>query len=955
MPFDSALNATQLAYLRGNATTPRAHQAAVYLSAVPNTVVYSARVNQASFTYPLAELTYDGGSGTLADVQVGMTVLISHTNDQTAAFFRGRIRQAPTASIFYLNETGGMGNTFTDNDYLWVLNDYALHEILPRDSAGSPVPDWDLDWRALRPIVTGLRSVYADFVSSATGDKLEIAFSPSIVWAASGSAAHGTTPYQWDIPGGGTITVGSDTDLAITVRFDAGFADWVSLTVMDDNGNSTIFHFHVWACDKASNAPSLVAFDELNVQCEIPIRVNEGASSGYSGSFVAYADVSGLLDQTLLCAWVDQTYNGVAVDIGSAGNIVLCGRLRQENNPTTYDEQGQQDAQVELSIAGPLEQLSDLRFPSLFIEEAASPSGWNEVEDLTVWRAVWLILSEYSTFGGLHSLVFDDTSDDFRYGGFNTQGSDLLYTVADLLQSINAVLMDNAAGQCQAARRGSLLSAADRAGIVSLADWAKTDHHGQSYRRDHFPAVGSLKGAGGGYNTGTTALSAYLVRAPHGAPGPGAGEAQLYRQILVANQTSANEQAELEQRAGDGYAAEQSPQALDIAWPSGYHGLTPDVQQWMSWTIAAADTVRGKAFTSATNWWLQSLRKRYRPGEGTVEVQGRCVIETDGADGEVIDYPAIDLGQFALDLGDLGELIDLPTTSDDTTSYDFTGTNGGFTGNCGAYSGGTGWEEDCCDSQNKVDIEKALGDIYTLKSISVTYSASATLTGAANLIQVKVTGRPYQTVASWTTEAGANQTLTFNLGGIPATHIRVLIYGDDDGCVDTVTLTGLSYTVVTSEASTWSQTFDFTAGDGGWYDRNSLGVSEADYVAGTGWAGICAETPSAPGDFSTRVVIQRDFSARTITTLEMDANGVAGTFAAPVPVTLRLFLGGVEVLDTGFGDFTTGSHTYSWSGSVVADQAELNIWAEAGASCGGSVEVTITRALIEGEGENPIS
>src|SRR5574341_1857782 len=104
MPFLSALSATQKNKLRGMASISPHWRGAVYLSAVPNINVYTARINQTTFNTPLAELTYDGGSGILADVVVGMTVLISHTNDRTAAFFRGRVRKTPTATILRSEE-----------------------------------------------------------------------------------------------------------------------------------------------------------------------------------------------------------------------------------------------------------------------------------------------------------------------------------------------------------------------------------------------------------------------------------------------------------------------------------------------------------------------------------------------------------------------------------------------------------------------------------------------------------------------------------------------------------------------------------------------------------------------------------------------------------------------------------------------------------------------------------
>src|SRR5689334_14559018 len=103
MPFLPALSSPQLTTLRGDSTHPPGYAGTMLLSCCPNTTVYSARVNQSSFTASFAQVTYDGGSGTLADIIPGMTVLISHTNDRAAAFFVGRVRKTPSMTVLYIN------------------------------------------------------------------------------------------------------------------------------------------------------------------------------------------------------------------------------------------------------------------------------------------------------------------------------------------------------------------------------------------------------------------------------------------------------------------------------------------------------------------------------------------------------------------------------------------------------------------------------------------------------------------------------------------------------------------------------------------------------------------------------------------------------------------------------------------------------------------------------------
>ena len=67
-------------------------------------VIYSARVNQATFSSPISQITYDGGSGTLANVKAGMTLYVGSS---AGAYDKGmlRIRKTPSATIFYIGES----------------------------------------------------------------------------------------------------------------------------------------------------------------------------------------------------------------------------------------------------------------------------------------------------------------------------------------------------------------------------------------------------------------------------------------------------------------------------------------------------------------------------------------------------------------------------------------------------------------------------------------------------------------------------------------------------------------------------------------------------------------------------------------------------------------------------------------------------------------------------------
>ena len=89
------ITAPELALLRGDG-----HWSKLYLAIYKPNTVYTARLNGVPSSNDRAyEITYDGGSGTLSDVKVGMTLYVGSV---AGAYDLGmcRIRKTPGASTF---------------------------------------------------------------------------------------------------------------------------------------------------------------------------------------------------------------------------------------------------------------------------------------------------------------------------------------------------------------------------------------------------------------------------------------------------------------------------------------------------------------------------------------------------------------------------------------------------------------------------------------------------------------------------------------------------------------------------------------------------------------------------------------------------------------------------------------------------------------------------------------
>lgn len=941
MAFNTALTGDELVALRGSDSVPSTYQAEVYLSASPNTVVYSGRVNMTEFTYPVVDITYDGGSGTLADIRADMTVLVSHTNDKTAAYFRGFVRKTPTSTVLYVGANGDTAEMAND-DYWWVLDDFQIHEKLPRSVAGLPVPNWDQAFRRLLPLIYDLPSAVANKID-AVSEVLTYSFAPTV--AAADADATSTFTYLWDV-GDGTITAGSTSTKNITATFPEGFRN-VHFTATDSNGNSLTRHIAVFAHGDTFT-PDPLAYSDLEIDAALPFEVNDGSGDGHSATVTVYDGADDILDQSLVVVWGIEKYNGASLNIGSAGNLLMVGRLRTETNDTQYQD-AQQTKGATLAIEGALTQLANRGFPAIEINRSLSPTAWNEVENLTVWRAIWLILSEYSTLAGIHSVSFSDVSDDYQLPvGYATQGGDLLNSIADLAQSIDACLQDDGAGYIDIARRASMLSSADRAALITIADLDTRDRGSFGYERDHFLPIGQLLGSGGFLSTTANEVFVDDVTAPMGTRGSGVNEGQLHRQVLVADQALADARVELTERAGNALAAMRSGEALRAIMPPGYRFLNPSVDGRYSLTVGASETVRGRAFSTGTYWQLYQRTLRITPPGQDNDYHGQiecnCIFrrETTGTPGEIIFWPQ---PQFpALALGDPGTLIPLPLDDLSDTVDDLSGGDG-----VGTFSGGE-WQDACEDGRSQINLVFTLPGLLYLDEIAITFTADTQVTDTANAISVRVGGQAETIVSSWTTEVGSNQSrIASNLGGVPAQYIRVHLYGNNAGsCAGNITLTGLSYSGVGDDYE-WSHNIDFTTTDAGFIPGAFV---DAEWQSGIGWV----NSGIGPVSIERRNDLSQSPTETTVGYVAMSWRLVPGGASADKYVRIGLkpdsSSGAVLVVDdTGLP--TTSSGTVVWEDTAIGCQFALLLevrWGGAAFAVGTQI---ITRVVVKGYGPDP--
>jgi len=899
--------------LRGNGITgtPR-FNSTQHISVSSNKTIFKARVNQSAFTASFAQVTFDSvTTGAYTDIEVGMTVLFSASDDTRAAYHVGRVRKAPTSSVLYIDETSA---SIDDNDYIFVLNDYRIAQRLLRFANDTLFVDFDEAYSTPSPVIYGLQSGYAGFASGSP-EGYTVAFTAQSFAVASGATI---SSYAWTLPSGTTVTGGATNTASVTVRFDPSADEyWIKLVVTDSNAVTATRYIPVWSHN--DTYPPSTGFGGASV--------NGDLDTGFNASVNAFDGISALLDNTLVCIWSVDQYSDTEVEINN--NVNFVGRLRREQTGGDGDASySTLPRETQFEIEGPGSQLSRLTAPLFEIVNAVSPSIVGEITTLTLWRAIAYLLQVGSTYTTLHSLEFDSTADTFTTVGVITQGGSMLGAVNDLAESINSAMEFAPAGESRVTRNENYQTTSERNALTVVADWTETDTIGIGIQREMVNLIGRVEASGGTYNTNNGEVLPVLSLAPGVAQSEGEGTSQLTRQILTRNVTKASAQSELNTRSGHKFADANRNVTLNMTLPDGYYFLVPSRQQWHTWTISTTTNNRGIAYTTSTRWTLTSISHNADNATGTRDVTATFEIETIGAAGQSVEYPPpteIDTALPALPAFNIyPSLPDLNFSLPSLDPFDLP-----------AYLDTTGaTETDVLSDGNTVAI--------------------ATTTQVWILEDVKISTTPPATEVTPTLSADEDEIKAFQWSGFgkdgylltyDSTNDRSRIWYASDvlasnwtagewipGVYSVLRTTGVQGEIYALRDSTSSDTtFEYYGGDGDLPTPYTLSYSEA------GGGSSCTPTYNSGDDridgctpavgTSVGLVLTKAYSGQNVTNIVVDYayNKTRATPGAASDIPNVLRLNGADV-DTNTHSATgAGTAQLSWSGASIFNELEIDL------------------------------
>ncbi|MHB0922626.1 MAG: PKD domain-containing protein [Bellilinea sp.] len=564
-------------------------------------MVYSARVNQAAFTDPMAQVTYDGGSGTLANVLPGMTMYVGTS---AGGWDKGmvRIRKTPTSTIFYIGETSEI--PWADNDYLTVVDEIGLWPRHLRLVGQTPFMDYDIAY-------SDQHASLAPYPVMGPGAALYLPAGGTVNYTPDGSGSWvlGSTisGYLWAAPGAAATQ--NLTTATPTITYNAAGTYRVALTVTAANGKtSTGYRYiHVYS----DIAPPVTDFELLSCQ-------HDHETGGWEFGVRVFAGVSTIRPRSRVFLCADDWYGAAKASIGplaGAENIVAMGWIDDEG--ITPDAEL---STVDFIVRGPHHWLKSMTGYPLGIQRTnVAAIAWTEMQGLTVDRGLWHLLHWRSTT----SLCMD---------AFLPGDTKLLPTAeaptASIWDQLGSIAEMTILAKPDSDRYGRLymqvdvqyLPTASRSGIPTVMEISKDDWNEISIERVQTRQCSMLELSGIVDDTSDPVMSW-----ARGGVFTLHGSAQSIENLLLDNQAAANE------LAGNCFAKLNNEYpAIDITLAQNNRLIETCPVQRISLSIAADDTPRGIVWT-ARPILPRRIEHKFDVKSGFLYTILECEAETGGA------------------------------------------------------------------------------------------------------------------------------------------------------------------------------------------------------------------------------------------------------------------------------------------------------------------------------------
>lgn len=600
--------------------------------------VYTARVNQTFSTLDeVAELTYDGGSGTLANVKEGMTILIGST---AGAHDKGvtMVRKTPTSSKFYIRPTSKI--QFADNDHITVVDSFSIWGKPIYNKGGIVQMDTDIEFGAVdRGGVIPRIGPLAAVIEQTAGTITFVPPNPSLSAAYDGATI---SSYLFSAPGALTTSnMSSPTNASWTYPLTADGEYRYSCKITDSLGRETTSYRRVFV------NPSNIPFKLNSVSGDFD-------SGNWSASVTAYANIDDIYDRAMATLYRRDYQGGVQVSSGKlAGfeNICMTGWIDGESVT-----QNEQMGWVDFTIYGPAYWMSKVAIDPLELNNTiGEATKWTEIQNMTVDKILAHVLYWMTTAPLVMDCFF--TGDENKLKTFSVPGGyiwDNLNAIAK--DRIFAVPRCNSLGQLFIEIDPQIADDTARGDYPVVLDITPNDFEGD-FEGERYTSDKSAQLQLSALQDADGVTDIYIHSRAPGNVVEQYGSQTTYQDYTVASP------AECRRIAGRLLAVENNEfGALTFVFP-GILNLF-DIAPCMVATITT-DGIRNPRGTELVDKRLHPRQVQYSEEKGVPKTTVTFEVEVDGVDG--VDYfpPTAEDENLDLGLDDFGDFnTDFPGIDD---------------------------------------------------------------------------------------------------------------------------------------------------------------------------------------------------------------------------------------------------------------------------------------------------
>jgi len=736
---------------------PQSARGYVYL--LQPTIVFKARVNLASATYPVAEIPFDGVTvGAYGDIEIGQTVLIGSTE---GAYDLGRtyVRKAASSSVLYIGFSSRGGHvgevTLTDNAYITVVDTYEVWRKPQRldNSAGVIYKDYELAYNTATPPIVHVGDLGGlGRIGMTSGGVLTV---DALDWGGSTlvNAADTWSSRTWDMADG-TITVGTTTSQAPDVTFPAG-KRWVTLTGVTAAGGTARRRYLVVALDPAD--PDIIRATNVRYR-----RTAEGQTM--SCDLKERLDPANYLPGTVVMLLVRESRGGTVTWAQRfAGWLDIESSFAQAS--ITLTDKGTTIQAVD--VAGKLAQVKAL---AAAFENEASMSSWLHMVGCNPERMMHRLLEFESTALTVADFALTGLSGSAAYPvmSWNVTGGNMYDTVDGLARAFGRRFTCNSNGKLALKTDPMRQNIADRTAtvqrLIDEAGWKRLNW--QTRAR---PTTGALTTENAVISSGyASTLSGgglapfpdvYSV-APGEVAGQGIGESSGGREI-VQSQTESNERAghDYARMNGDplysvelAHGVDADIEPADMTWVNitasqgnaGYRGPTLSGESGLPVTVDVAINSETGVSTQVLTWERETSgeagARDPRPatsnagysGSVNVPVPGNGVTRSASGLGLIADLALFDQSNQLILMANTLDLLAGGTPETEIVALSLTGTLCAFAVRADSpkYVDGTGAVNGYLATTSQV---RTIDDIFDAQTLGTAQSFTATNTAQVQL------------------------------------------------------------------------------------------------------------------------------------------------------------------------------------------------------------------------------